>query len=968
MAQPNRYYQQQQHQQHQQRPSAEEGPIPFFAGAGNPPRPAPLQHQTRPAFVYQQPQPQQRPPLQQQQQQPPRPPQFQRHPQQHPRPPPQPPVQQHNRPHPLAQQHQRPPPAPTSQPSNTELAPAANLFANPPVAITQSPNRPPRPQGYQASTSNDFVQQDESTQSSRQGSHAQQPRPPVQRQGQPLQRHPHHPVPAIQPASNEATAFGSTADLFGGPGHPSPISNTSAPLLQQGPAPVPGGSRPSSRPPLPMGSLQKRPSLTPSQQPASTPPPPQQRPILSNRQQQSPLPAQAQRFSPSPYGVQQQPATPYQQPSTSSPRLHRLGSVSSVHSGSPHTTHVLPKTPLMSAVQPSPLPQGQPSTPSFPPTSYTGGQESPRVSTPQVILQPCPFSECSGENKPQAKFCSECGRPISLASQSATPMLGPRTEHPSVQASPMPSQDHTHSFSQEYGQYQPQTAQHQEYYNNGGYDYQHQQQQQYDPSTENYSENYLQPQDQSAPEQQPQVTEPERINDPLNRHLGCPLIAFGFGGKVTTWFAQGNGALGPLKMQRISDVIPKDTAIASYPGPLLMDSSVQLMAKRNHVMKFVEDKINEFSQSPDGHVHDAHRVLVWKLLKVMLEQEGTLTGGTRIDEAVRGVLRSIPLTNLPQEAVQQKTSEQETASTDALQELLRQGDLAASIRYAIDSRLWAHALVLSSHGDRELWNEAVSGFMNQELSAASGHANGRESMRVLYTLLSGQSERAVSQLVPQNLRTQYLETKDDLSKRVEIPDQSLTQWRDTLILILSNRTEGDQGTINALGNLLRKEGWVEAAHICYLLSPQVSVHSGSDDSNSSMVLLGVENDPHAAYPFYGNVSAFQKTEIYEFGRALKSSGATGGLPFFQAYKLIYSWRLLDVGMLSEAARYLESMENIMKSQTKGSPYYNSTLFAQLKELTERMAASVHNAGYVKSSCIASGYPGYLFTSYITLAL
>ncbi|KAG0219908.1 vesicle coat component, partial [Mortierella sp. GBA43] len=524
----------------------------------------------------------------------------------------------------------------------------------------------------------------------------------------------------------------------------------------------------------------------------------------------------------------------------------------------------------------------------------------------------------------------------------------------------MPSQDHTHSFSQEYGQYQPQTAQHQEYYNNGGYDYQHQQQQQYDPSTENYSENYLQPQDQSAPEQQPQVTEPERINDPLNRHLGCPLIAFGFGGKVTTWFAQGNGALGPLKMQRISDVIPKDTAIASYPGPLLMDSSVQLMAKRNHVMKFVEDKINEFSQSPDGHVHDAHRVLVWKLLKVMLEQEGTLTGGTRIDEAVRGVLRSIPLTNLPQEAVQQKTSEQETASTDALQELLRQGDLAASIRYAIDSRLWAHALVLSSHGDRELWNEAVSGFMNQELSAASGHANGRESMRVLYTLLSGQSERAVSQLVPQNLRTQYLETKDDLSKRVEIPDQSLTQWRDTLILILSNRTEGDQGTINALGNLLRKEGWVEAAHICYLLSPQVSVHSGSDDSNSSMVLLGVENDPHAAYPFYGNVSAFQKTEIYEFGRALKSSGATGGLPFFQAYKLIYSWRLLDVGMLSEAARYLESMENIMKSQTKGSPYYNSTLFAQLKELTERMAASVHNAGPWLSKKVPSPVVGSIF--------
>ncbi|KAK3814099.1 MAG: Sec23-binding domain of Sec16-domain-containing protein [Benniella sp.] len=465
--------------------------------------------------------------------------------------------------------------------------------------------------------------------------------------------------------------------------------------------------------------------------------------------------------------------------------------------------------------------------------------------TPHVMLQPCPFPECSGENKPQAKFCSECGRPISTASRSATPHLGPRPDSALSHSTPMAK-----------------------------------------------------------------PAEPERIDDPLNRYLGCPLVVFGFGGKIMTWFPRGKQAATsafdqgscPLIQQHISEITLMDTRIATYPGPLLMASSVQLKSKLEDVMKLIEHRINEYGQPHEDNIRDVHRILIWKLLKVMLEQEGTLTGGARIDEAVRSVLRSIPFANLPREAIQQKTSDHESASIDTLQELLRQGNLAASIRHAIDSQLWAHALVISSHGDRELWNEVVSSFVNHELSTTSGKANGRESLRVLYTILSGQSERAIAELVPQSLRDQYLETKDDLSKRIEVPDQNLIQWRDTLTLILSNRTEGDQTIINSLGNLLRKEGWIEAAHICYLLSPQVSVHSGPDVHDTSMVFLSVDHDLHAIYPYYKNVLSFQETEVYEFGCALRNPDAIEGLPFFQAYKLIYVWRLLEEGMFSEAIR------------------------------------------------------------------
>lgn len=403
--------------------------------------------------------------------------------------------------------------------------------------------------------------------SQQQGASSGQHWEPHQRSEQqhPLQRHPHHP-PTSQPSGgDDASSFGSTADLFGGgPAEQSlfpvaaavdPAINTfNTPGLQQGhsntPVPaVPGGSQPKGRPPLPPASLQKRPSVTPTLPIPSTPPLIHPRPPGSNRQQQQQqsqsrpvsLSAQSpQRFNPiapGPQGVQQQSVTPYQPLATGSPRVSRLGSVSNLPSGSPHASHVHPKTPLLSAVQaastiPSQRSQGQTSTPSLPQTP------------PQVVLQSCPFSDCPGENKPQAKFCSECGRPISLASQSATPLLGPRSEFVPGQASPMPSLDRMNSFSQEQIQLQPQITQNQEQpyyqqeysqnqlwdsqgYSNDGYDYQ---QQQYDPSTGQYLDHTTPEQKQEPEPVEPEPVEPERIDDPLNRYLGCPLVAFGFGG------------------------------------------------------------------------------------------------------------------------------------------------------------------------------------------------------------------------------------------------------------------------------------------------------------------------------------------------------------------------------------------------------------------------------------------------------
>ncbi|KAG0005684.1 hypothetical protein BGZ80_005405, partial [Entomortierella chlamydospora] len=628
-------------------------------------------------------------------------------------------------------------------------------------------------------------------------------------------------------------------------------------------------------------------------------------------------------------------------------------------------------------------------------------------SSSQLLLEACPFPECGGENKPHAKFCSECGRSISTASRSETPLL--RSATPSLRsATPslghhadfsghtpgMPGLNRINSYTQEYQQqpeqqqqpehqqpeayqgyaqdgqnYQQQDQQQygysgeqqaygQEYgqgygqgyeqgyeqqydqnynpdYSNGEY-YDQNQQQYYDQTTGQYVDSYAQ-QEQVVPEPEPEPEpEEEGIDDPLNRIHGCPLIAFGFGGKIMTTFPRNVQRFdsatnvmvtkrypGDLQLNHVKDVLPVDKDVSSYPGPLLMDSSVQLKNKKKDVLKLIEDKIKEFEQDHQDSTFDAHRVLIWRLFK----------------EPVNPVRSS--------------------ASLDVLQDLLRNGDRTGAVRYAMSSNLWAHALVISSCVNKELWKEAVNGFINQELMTGGGEvqANGREALRVLYALFSGQTQNAVNELIPLNLRIPANAGQDDAQptdgqfvtaeslsmvqpvEEPKVPGASLIQWRDTLIMILSNRTSGDQSAISSLGDMLLKEGWVEAAHICYLLSPQSSVHSGLDAQSNRLVLIGADASPHAIFPFYKNVGAFQKTEIYEFACALRSSGATGGLPFFQAYKLIYIWTLVEWGMFSEAGRYLESVEAIVKSQPKGSPYYNIVFLERLKDITERLTGS-----------------------------
>jgi COPII coat assembly protein SEC16 len=94
------------------------------------------------------------------------------------------------------------------------------------------------------------------------------------------------------------------------------------------------------------------------------------------------------------------------------------------------------------------------------------------------------------------------------------------------------------------------------------------------------------------------------------------------------------------------------------------------------------------------------------------------------------------------------------SALDKIQELLLLGDRRQAYQFAMDGKLWAHAMVIASSIDKDSWKEVVNDFLRSELGIkddvglspsttfsgdpAAGRKGNWESLRVAYSLFSGQ--------------------------------------------------------------------------------------------------------------------------------------------------------------------------------------------------------------------------------------
>lgn len=528
----------------------------------------------------------------------------------------------------------------------------------------------------------------------------------------------------------------------------------------------------------------------------------------------------------------------------------------------------------------------------------------------------------------------------------------------------------------------------------------------------------------AAPTHAPYAPSPTLLgsNDPLGRVAGrAPVISFGFGGKLVTCF-HGTGALNTgfdvalssrpstdVKMSAIQKLVPEvsiaESTQAVYPGPLFGDpgtptatslvrtAAQQTKAKKAAVIKYLEDRADEFTKglgylhadTPESRELEGKLVLA-QLLKVMVENDGRLSGSQPIDAAVRAILvprlaneikegkdelLTVPAASpYPNFALQASDTNEvpvatytvKASSLDKLTDFLVRGERRKAYHFALDQKLWTHALIIASSIDKDAWKEVVNEFVRAELgstntNAASGYtssaslASGREPLRVAYNFFAGQGAAAVQELVPPHLLLKAnLQPpvagahvtpispnfpKPDVTSKV--PESALSKWTETAAMLLSSPITSESSTaLVALGDYLLSNQWIHAAHVCYLLAGQSTLLGGVRAPSARIVLLGAPS-AQSRSDFYRDPDSIILTEILEFALSLptpvKGQETFNGLPHLQAYKLVRAWTLAEMGQVKLASRYCEA---IAGSVSRGSPYVHTNFGEQLKGLADRL--------------------------------
>lgn len=374
-----------------------------------------------------------------------------------------------------------------------------------------------------------------------------------------------------------------------------------------------------------------------------------------------------------------------------------------------------------------------------------------------------------------------------------------------------------------------------------------------------------------------------------------------------------------VQIRVLNKLIPQsalESSSAVFPGPLFQDpgsptglvrpgASAQAKAKKVRLLKYLSDREQEMTLgagylhvgSPEWRSADGKLVLV-RLLKVLIENDGRLSGTyvlpsfccmqvymlarPQVEAAVRAALvprletlgngETAPSTNLAgfssltdvHSESPISVSTLKASSLDKIQEFLLQGQRRQAYHYALDERLWAHAMIIASGIDKEAWKEVVNEFLKTELGTqessgfqsrlqppdALGPAvNGREGLKVAYSLLSGQGAASgrfcgfprqlpsltflVQELVPQKMLSSIAITgTTPLSPNFaapsvpsSIPQETLSKWTEIIAMMLSGATTPEtSAALTALGDQLIGNQWTEAAHAwsAYLLFQLIS--------------------------------------------------------------------------------------------------------------------------------------------------
>jgi COPII coat assembly protein SEC16 len=461
-----------------------------------------------------------------------------------------------------------------------------------------------------------------------------------------------------------------------------------------------------------------------------------------------------------------------------------------------------------------------------------------------------------------------------------------------------------------------------------------------------------------------------REHDPLQRWRGAPIFAWGVGGTIMTSFPTdvpryGLNQVTPMivrspgqvKIRNIKEVDPLPERLTSFPGPLKGKAKkkdvISWLTSGIEILEQNASYLRSASQLSHEDKRTEERILLWKILRVFIENDGTLEGNPIVMKAVRVVLSpgiddnslNAPLyaTGAELSGISRSTTSAPKAdpvdpgAVDELRKHLLRGEREEAVWEAVDKRLWAHAMLISNTVSRELYKQVAQEFVQKEVKNIGDNT---ESLAALYEIFAGNFEESIDELVPPSARAgfQMVSTSNATGPSKDALD-GLDRWRETLGLVLSNRSVDDSLALNALGKLLSGYGRAEAAHICFLFARSHSVFGGIDDPSSTIVLVGSDHlrQPH---DFDREMEPILLSEVFEYGMSLSNtSNLAISIPHLSVYKLQHATILAEYGYREKALQYCEAIATSITSQTKRSPYHHPLLVASLDDLSKRLKSS-----------------------------
>ena len=455
-------------------------------------------------------------------------------------------------------------------------------------------------------------------------------------------------------------------------------------------------------------------------------------------------------------------------------------------------------------------------------------------------------------------------------------------------------------------------------------------------------------------------------DDPLKRWHGVPIFSFGFGGNIVTSFpnrvpryAAGQVipmikcSPGEIKVNS-GKLLPLEDHIASFPGPLKSKN------KKKDVLAWLQKRIHGLEQEPlqespnisptDAFKRRDEKVLLWKLLHILVENDGAIDANPAIENAVRNLLSpGLMSDNTAGESPELRASSSGISQSSimpqaenkldskpiaALKRFLLQGEREKAIWHAVDQKLWGHAMMIASTLSRDIWKQVAQEFVRHGVKATDESS---QSLAALYDVFAGNWEESVDELVPPSARAGLqMVSKSTTGGPARNALEGLDRWRETLSLILSNRSPDDTKSMAALGQLLATYGRIEAAHICFMFSKLPGLFGGPDDPQATVVLLGA-NHRQQPFEYAKDFDSILLTQIYEFAYAVLSPSASSSTtPHLQAFKLYHAELLAEYGYRDESQQYCDAIGNTLKSTTKASPYFHPGLFSALDDLSSRL--------------------------------